>query len=269
MPRTTLVLFFGVIALRCFGQTSPSPVPPPQAAGYSLSFADEFDSLDLSPNGSGSYKWYASLWWNPRIPDCSLMPTSNSVVSLIWKNDGTGSTNTSITTFAHDKSQGRTWRFGYFEARMKWDVVRGAWPAFWLMPIQDATGADTQNGVKEHGEIDVFEGQGDYPNTFFGTIHDWKNNQSTANNPNWYNLPVGFNFAAFHTYGILWVPGRVTWYVDDVVAYSAPTPAVVDVEDFFIVLGSQEGANWTHGSMAGVDAQKINLDVDWVRVWQK
>ena len=104
---------------------------------------------------------------------------------------------------------------------------------------------------------------------FYGTIHDWVGKRHTTNQPNWYTLPSGFRFSAFHTYGLLWVPGKVTWYLDDRELYSAPTPAVVDKQDFFLVLGSQEGANWGAGSLAGVEAQKINMSVDWVRVWQK
>jgi beta-glucanase (GH16 family) len=148
-------------------------------------------------------------------------------------------------------------------------VVNGAWPAFWLIPAQDARGENIHNGVKETGEIDIFEGQGDHPNTFYGTIHDWIDKHHTTNNPNWYTLPKGFKFSTFHTYGLLWVPGKVTWYLDDRELYSAPTPAIVDKQDFFIVLGSQEGANWEAGSLAGVDAERINLSVDWVRIWQK
>jgi beta-glucanase (GH16 family) len=152
---------------------------------------------------------------------------------------------------------------------MRWDVTPGSWPAFWMIASQDATGQDIHNGVKETGEIDIFEGQGDQPRTFYGTIHDWINDQHTTNSPNWYVLPTDFNSTEFHTYGLLWVPGRVTWYLDDKALFSAPTPTVVDSEDFFLVLGSQEGAKWEPGSMDGVTAQKITMDVDWVRVWQR
>lgn len=266
-------LAIGVIAfapLKMFGGSGSrfTQLPPPPANGYKLAFADDFDSLDLSPTGSGTHTWYESIWWDKHIPDRSLISVSNSVLSINWQRNQ-GSPDTSITTFAHDKTHGRTWRYGYFEARMKWDIVNGSWPAFWLIPAQDARGENNHNGVKETGEIDIFEGQGDHPNTFYGTIHDWIDKRHTTNNPNWYKLPKDFQFSTFHTYGLLWVPGKVTWYLDNRELYSAPTPAIVDKQDFFIVLGSQEGADWEAGSLAGVDAERINLSVDWVRVWQK
>lgn len=257
-----------LVGLNVFGQTSSSILPPAQISGYSLAFSDDFNSLDLSPNGSGAYTWYESVWWDTRIPDRSQVSVGGSILSLSWQR-GQSSANTSITTFAHDKSQGRTWRYGYFEARMRWDVVKGSWPAFWLIASQDATGQNIQDGVKDTGEIDIFEGQGAYPTIFYGTVNEWINDQhANRNNPNWYALPAAISSSEFHTYGLLWVPGKLTWYLDNQPLFSAPTPAVVDAEDFFVVLGSQEGVNWQPGSLNDVTAQKITLDVDWVRVWQ-
>ena len=152
---------------------------------------------------------------------------------------------------------------------MKWDVVNGAWPAFWLIPVQDATGQDIYSRTKESGEIDIFEGQGDHPHTFYGTVHDWINSHDTANKDNAFRLPANVDFSQFHTYGLLWVPGRVTWYLDNQPLHSEATPAIFDKQDFFIVLGMQEGADWKYGNLAGVSAPDMALHVDWIRVWQK
>lgn len=270
MRLTFIVSFLGLTLLLGLSKGSSSSAaaqPPSQAAAYKLVFADDFDSLDLSPNGSGVHTWYQSVWWDSHIPSRSLISISDSILNLKWRK-GQASPDTSITTFAHDKTQGKTWRYGYFEARMKWDVVTGAWPAFWLIPAQDARGENVKNGVKETGEIDIFEGQGDHPNTFYGTIHDWVDKQHTTNDPNWFTLPRNFDLSTFHTYGLLWTPGKVTWYIDDRELHSSRTPSIVDRQDFFMVLGSQEGVDWKSGSLVGVNASALNLSVDWVRVWQ-
>src|ERR1700712_4413234 len=99
MFRSTTVCCGILAAISAFGQTNPVTLPPTQAAGYSLSFFDNFDSIDLSPNGSGAHNWYQSLWWDSVIPSRSLISTPNSVLSLNWQR-GQGSWNTSITTFA-------------------------------------------------------------------------------------------------------------------------------------------------------------------------
>ncbi len=255
MIRSLLCLF---LTLPLFAQT-----PPPQVSGYHLAFSDDFTSLSLSPDGTGSYTWYPGIWWDSTLPLPALISENSSVLNLVWASTG-GLTNTSISTLSHDATQGHTFRYGYFEARMKWDVVNGAWPAFWMIPVQAAQGA------QDTGEIDIFEGQGSDPSTFYGTIHEW-NGQTDVwfNDPNWYDLPPQNDFSQWHTYGALWVPGQVTWYYDNQMLYSAQTPAVFDQQDFFLVLGMTEGANWTEGNLQGVTANTINLGVDWIHVWQQ
>ena len=156
----------------------------------------------------------------------------------MWQ-QGQGPDDTSIETFAQNNSNYRAWRYGYFEARMKWDVTTGAWPAFWLTPVETALGLDFYNGVQEQGEFDIFEGQGDEPHTFFGTIHDWKNGVGTANSNNTWPLGQSVDFSQYHTYGMLWTPGQVTWYFDNQPLMSAPTPAVVDQQHYLMILAMQ------------------------------
>ncbi len=235
---------------------------PPQAAGYKLMFSDEFDSLNLSPTGTGSYTWYPGIWWSASLPLPSLTTDSNSVLDLAWSSGG-GLYETDISTLSHDATQGHTFRYGYFEARMKWDVTTGAWPAFWMVPKQAA------QGVTDTGELDIFEGQGSQPSTFYGSLHEWKGTTEIwHNSPNWIKLPVTNDFSQWHTYGVLWVPGKVTWYYDNQALFSANTTAVFDSQDFFLVLSMAEGANWQKGNMTGVSATSLQLNVDWVRVWQ-
>ena len=243
--------------------TAIAQTPPPQAPGYHLAFCDDFNTLSISPSGSGrSYTWYDGIWWQRTVAPLSAITNANSALTLTWLQGNTGSYETSISTLSRDAKFGHTFRYGYFEARMRWDVTNGAWPAFWMIPKQAA------NGAQETGEIDIFEGQGDNPHTYYGTIHDWIGKSHTSNSQNWHKLPNTVDFSQWHTYGLLWTPGKVTWYFDNEELHSAPTPAVVDRQDFFLVLGMQEGANWTEGSMSGVNASSMHLNVDWVRVWQ-
>ena len=105
----------------------------------------------------------------------------------------------------------------------------------------------------------MFERQGDTEDahTFFGTIHDWvtANGASTdianSNGHNYYKLP-GVDFAQWHTYGVLWVPGRVTWYFDDQAVLSAPTYPIFDQQFYYLMFGAQEGANWSGSHCYGL-----------------
>ena len=260
------LVFTGNSAL-CQQPHPDKPAPPPQAQGYKLAFAGEFDRLDLSPDGRGIHAWYEGIWFNHQHASRKNIFVANSMLCLEWER-GQGAVDTSITTFSPQAGNNGAWRYGYFEARLRWDVVKGAWPAFWLIPVEDATGQDIYNGTKESGEIDIFEGQGDHPHVFYGTIHDWVNLRDHANKNNFFALPGNVDLSQFHTYGLLWTPGKVTWYLDNQPLHSESTPAIFDRQDFFLVLTMQEGDDWKAGNLSGVTAPRMTLNVDWVRVWQ-
>jgi len=242
--------------------------PPPQAVGYKMAFQDEFDTLNVSPNGLGSYTWYVNVWFNHKRAPIENVSASASILSLVWQ-DSQQSPNTSITTMSHDGRHVNAWRYGYFEARLRWDVAKGAWPAFWLIPVDG--GSDLFKGAKETGEIDVFEGQGDHPMTFYGTIHDWVDGKQVASsgNSNSFALPPGTDMSTYHIYGLLWEPGKVTWYFDNQPLHSEPTYPIFDKQNYYLILGAQEGVNWQEGNRTGVAAHSLTMNVDWVRVWQK
>jgi len=224
-------------------------------------FSDDFNSLNLSSNGIGTFNWYnPGLFWEAPAP-YSNISVSNSALDLLWKK-GQGTWDTSVSTAAKNASSYHAWRYGYFEVRMRWDTVAGAWPAIWMIPAQGIT-----CGGCEQGELDVFEGQGATPSIFTGTIHDWNSptgHHSAAKN---YNLGT-VDLSQYHTYGVLWTPGQVTWYFDNQALYSFPTYSIFDQQNYYLIIGSQEGANWSYGNLSGVTASQIGVSVDWVRVWQ-
>lgn len=263
-------LAIGLACLLCRAQMAETTaIPPPlEAPTYRLVFNEDFNSLDAAFEGSEAHTWHEGVWFNHLHAPLANISVSDSVLSLTWRS-GQDSPETSLSTFSRHGRETHAWRYGYFEARMKWNVVNGAWPAFWLIPIEDAEGRSTYNGLRESGEIDIFEGQGDQPETYFGTIHDWVNLKDTSNADNRFTLSQGFDFSQFHSYGLLWQPGKVTWYLDQRALHSESTPAIFDKQDFFIVLSMREGANWTAGDMRDVTSRKMALQVDWVRVWQK
>lgn len=247
--------------------TTAQILPPNQAAGYTLTFSDDFSAFDLSPNGQGNHTWYPGVWWES-VPSPFNATANSSGLDLAW-DAGQTPADTTISSCAPKGGECQSFRYGYFEARMKWDVTTGAWPAFWMVPTQGFSGAP------ETGELDIFEGQGDPANaqTYFGTIHDWKtiNGKAVdvANNggQNAYQA-AGVDFSAWHTYGVLWVPGQVTWYLDNQPILSHATYSIFDQQNYFLMFGAQEGADWTYGNTTGVTASSLHLYVQWVHVWQ-
>ena len=260
-----------VLALLCAFTMAlkSSPTLPPQVGDYRLVFSDNFANLDLGTTRNGtfakSHTWYEGIWFERQHPPPDRFSTENPGLCLTWKR-GQPQPDSSISTFSSPSQRFLAWRYGYFETRMKWRPEPGAWPAFWLIPVQSAM--DT--APHDSGEIDVFEGQGAEPHTFFGTIHRWRGSQhlESTSSHNRFPLPPNTDFSQFHTYGLLWVPGHVTWYFDDKPLHSEPTYAIFDQQDYFLILGMQEGSDWKEGNLDGVTAQSLSLHVAWVRVWQ-
>jgi beta-glucanase (GH16 family) len=94
---------------------------------------------------------------------------------------------------------------GYVEFTMKPPAGSGFWPALWLMPGAGGTGGDDN-------EIDVQEG-GFLPAP---TSQRFAYHSHTGTSYWGGTVDTGVDLtAAFHTYGLLWIPGKsLAWYLD-------------------------------------------------------
>jgi hypothetical protein len=244
------------------GATAPIPTPL-QGLDYSLAFADDFDALDISPDGSGKHTWYNGLWYEQEPSPLSQIKDAESIVSLAWERGQ--KQGTSIATMARDHQSFEAWRYGYFEIRLRWRPVTGAWPSFWLTPVQAAS------GMTDVGELDVFAGQGSTPHTFYGDISEWSDQLQIWSNGGQNQFPLASDvaFSDFHVYGVLWTPGSVTWFFDGSELHTEATRSVFDVQDYYLVISMQEGVDFSEGDMTGVTTSSMTVDVDWVRVWRR
>ena len=227
--------------------TEPAPIA---GQGYHVAFADEFDTLDRSV--WDNHIWYESAAGTQTVHNGELdLATSRAA----------GYRNTTATTL----SSGKSFQYGYFEARIKWSKGNGSWPAFWLI----STGwAKTGSCATPSGELDVMEGQGSEPAVFYGTIHRDSAGACGGDQQNGNNWqPTGTDLTTgFHTYAALWTATTVSWYVDDKLYMSAPTYST-DNQPMFLLLQM-----WTGGWTRGTDSttpDSLHTEVDWVHVWQR
>lgn len=268
------------------GAPSRHPTPPPGAAqvGYTqLVFYDDFDSIrtiDVKGTCQPGYHWYVDRpVWGSGVTQPSAYRVFNSVLTV----SSTGDTASwALASFSPRGGAGHSFKYGYFEARIRFDPTLGStskgWPAWWSL----STRHSRVNNPDHWAELDFFEaytgGKGEYQGAFVGTVHDWADSSKKhfQNSNNWQPLPKSTDFKQWHTYGCLWRPGEITWYFDDAPlmsqAYSesappnppangttTPTPPGVfsildrEPEGMLLILGS--GPEWP-------------MDVDWVRVWQ-
>lgn len=242
--------------------------PPPIAGqGYTMTFRDEFETL-------GSLAWGESNWYSEN--STSQVFVNNGVLNLVSRRadrypDVTVSGQATPISFQQ----------GYFEARMRWTRGNGAWPGFWLLGARHLNNPAwpkinpycADNGLPAalcwSAELDVFEGQGSEPTTFYGTVH--RNSagiygvEDSQNENNAHDVGIDLT-AGFHTYGMLWTPTEIRWYLDGQFIHSA---AVYDStnQPMYLLLSMYIGG-WTADTDA-TTPDELKAEFDWVRVWQK
>ncbi len=259
-----------------------SKIAIPKAAekvGYcNLVFNDDFDdvsTVDWKGTGAEGFNWYIDrpFGWSSLVDGDVTMKDSVLTVAqeVSCANWGMGS-------YSAKGDTGRAYRFGYFEARIRFDVNKNkkdvsGFPAWWSFSVDHTTDRNDEHW----SELDFFEAMtnptanGDYTGTYVATVHDWIRDGNPINhqNPNnWHDKVVT---EGWHDYGCLWAPGVFEWYYDGEllsrVTYGAdvrPEPAnenngvgcyrFMESEQMMLILGS---------------CKEWPMEVDWVRVWQK
>jgi beta-glucanase (GH16 family) len=267
----------GPVVPRATPVVAVDSVPAPIAGrGYRRVFRSDFRTLDRKI-------WDDHIWYDgaPSRGWRRFQTVAKGVVTLrtsrrFARPDGTWPLNT-ITTLGSRHSFLR----GYFEARLRWMKGNGAWPGFWLMSYRHATNPAwpavnpycRRQGLAVarcwSSELDVFEGQGNDPRGFYGTLH--RNScscygVSDAQNGENYRRFTQDLAGGWHTYSALWTRSRITWYVDRQPVLSAPVFDSTN-QPMFLLLQMWTGG-WS-GSPDGSTPDFLATQVDYVRVWQR
>lgn len=168
--------------------------------------------------------------------------------------------------------------FGYWEARIRFNSSAGMWSAFWLQPyginnIGDPAGNGTEIDIVEHRRQD--SGGADMRNKSAMNVH-WdgygashKSVGSTVNNPGVDTSSLQGNF---HTYGLLWEPGKYTIFIDGAEVWST-TAAISQVRQWIYLTSEVDNGAWAgnipSGGYGDRNATTTKFDVDWVRFHQR
>jgi len=139
--------------------------------------------------------------------------------------------------------------YGYFEIRARWSKGKGVWPAFWLLPADGSWPP----------EIDVLEAHGDKPGITYQTLHSDYDVEGT------HTIGLPADDGQFHTYGMLWQADRISWYVDDRLTASEPTPADMH-QPMFVVANLAIGGKWP-GDPDSRTPFPATMEIDYIRAW--
>ena len=241
-------------------------------SGFKLTFDDEFNSLKTGTAASGG-TWLTYYDWAGNVSHTDAGGADKQVyVDPSYAGSGTKAlglnpfsisngvlTITEAPTPAADVSalsghaltsgilttqQSFSQKYGYFEARMELPTGSGVLPAFWLMPEDN----------KWPPEIDVIEAHGG--NTISTTVHTDQTGTPTASYAYEY-IPDATS--GFHTYGVLWTPSAITFYVDRVEVYSTPTPSDLTGPMYMLLYLAASGD--------ASSSTTASMEVDYVRAY--
>lgn len=162
-------------------------------------------------------------------------------------------------------------RYGRLEAKLKYDVVSGAFPAFWTIGTcaHYPTGTDI-HGVKkslgtqwaQNGEIDMFEGRGTKSEIAQG---GWYNQDDGKGNQTIIFGTKNIDASQYHVYAVEWTETTMISYIDGV---ETGRKDISNIESWhrpmYIILNMAIGST---GGYPADDCTSMKMEVDWVRVY--
>jgi Glycosyl hydrolases family 16 len=260
----------------------PARTPRPiRGDGYRVVFKDTFWKLRRRV-------WCSHQWWEPR-PQPGTQYVRRGVLHLIRRRSD-GYENVTVSSEPCGQANPKSFKYGYMEARMRFDTVRGNGPAFWLLSsrhqenstrgnwpaIHDHCAGDRPDAPCLGSELDVFEGFGRifYGGTrtddvFSGALH--------RNTSGFYGQPdsvrgvihgTGRNLSRWHVYAARWTDSRVSWYLDGRRQGSVKTFDSTDQRMYLLLYNWN--TVWEDENMPDANTpDRLNVSVGWVRVWRK
>lgn len=160
--------------------------------------------VDEDFRGLGGKTAGSALGLNPfSVDDGQLVISSRPVDASVQKHLGNQTHTSGMITTADTFAQ----TYGYFEITAQMPDTAGAWPAFWLLPVDNTWPP----------EIDIFES--------YGGFGDQMSLGMISAEERWGAwTPMDNPYGEMHTYGALWTPYDVTFYIDGQPMLTLATP---------------------------------------------
>lgn len=243
-----------------FMQTPDVPqsghIPP----GYNLIWNDEFQGSGLDGN-NWRYRYPTQEYLAGFTDEKSVMQPEDGYLHLVTRFDG----NKFLVGMIESK---KAFRYGYFEARIRFQRLQGHHGAFWLQsPLYNQFLNDPG---KSGAEIDIIE--------FFG---NGRTEEDAQHNVYWnpYNSPDlqhrqrnlyirrdnGVEISKdFHLFALLWTPDEYIFFIDGVESWRLKEGISQTEQNIVLSLVTAEWEN------KRLDTSKLpdEMLVDYVRVYQ-
>jgi beta-glucanase (GH16 family) len=233
-------------------------------------------AYDTGNSGFGNHELETYCAWGSTTTPCSTINPNAYVGSDGYLHIQAQQPSPGIYTSARLKTQGLfSFQYGRIEFRAQVPEAQGFWPAAWLMGNNIAT-ADWP----ACGEMDVLErvDAAKTPDWNEGSIHGTGFTGDTGLGTI-FNFPAGQTAATWHTYGMIWKPNSVAYYIDNpnqpYVTYTNPASLSglagaawpFDAgQSNFILINLAVGGDWP-GSPTAATPFSSQLLVDYVRIY--
>lgn len=152
-------------------------------------------------------------------------------------------------------------KYGYIEARIKFDYGHAMWPAFWTFRGDGVTSSNAD-------EIDICEmlmwDESDLASpwdSMTSNLHYTYNGQDPSDG--FKRTAIGNYDDVYRTFSIEWNPDSLIWYVDGVIKRVYPNPGIVDPVKVLFDIGIRED------KIDGTTPSQKDMLVDYIRVYQK
>jgi hypothetical protein len=244
---------------------------PPIPGRWALRFNDEFTRLDAG--------WVQRYWWNgdtfwPTNERQVYRPTNvtvNGELELTARREPglrnfAGSPKNSVGEqfccssgllssggIRDAMPHGYAFTYGYVEARIRVPRGWGTWAAFWMLPAN----------YKDSTEIDVMEVLGREPKLLYMHYRSQKEKYGRS------YAEASPLSAGWHTYGLHWEPGSLTWYLDGAPRFSHTGSDVASDPHYIMFSLAIGGSRSWSGAVDDSTPFPSSMRIDWVRVWQR
>lgn len=184
-------------------------------------------TYDTGNGGFGNSELETYCAWGSATPPCSTTSPSEFVGTDGYLHIVAQQPSPGVYTSARLKTQGLfSFQYGRIEFRAEVPEAQGLWPANWLLGNNIAT-----VNWPACGEQDVLErvNAATSPDWNGGSVHGPGFTGGTGLGTKYY-FPSGQTAGGeFHTYGMIWSPGLVEYYIDDPAnIYATFTPSSLD-----------------------------------------
>ncbi|MGB6688154.1 MAG: chitobiase/beta-hexosaminidase C-terminal domain-containing protein [Terracidiphilus sp.] len=231
-------------------------------------------TYDTGNSGFGNKELENYCAWGSNNPPCSVADPNAYVGTDGYLHIVALSPSTNVYTSARLKTQGLfSFRYGRIEFRAKVPEAQSFWPAAWLLGNNIATVDWPACGEQD-----------DLERVNAATAPDWNEGSihgasfTGGNLGTKYDFPAGQTAADWHTYGMIWSPGQVSYYIDDPTKpYATYTPSSLnglpgamwpfdEGQSNFIILNLAVGGNWP-GPPDSTTPFPSEFLVDYVRIY--